>query len=167
MAIAAIIATACFFIGFRLMPEWLIVWGPVSALALMVLATCFRTYINYAFGQRGERRVLKALAALPDEYNVISNWKPESSKEGDADMIVVGPPGILVLEVKTWTMPVVCESDKWYIVRSNGYRKAVKSPTKQAKRNAKLVENHIGGRSAKCKVIPVVVFNNRADLTLK
>lgn len=69
-----------------------------------------RTWIS---GARGERKVLNALAKLPDSFTVINDinlrlMPPLKSEEGprfycQADHVVIGPPGIFNIETKNWS----------------------------------------------------------------
>jgi len=136
----------------------------LCAVGLMTLAAATPRYINCSIGLAGEKRVAKVLRLLPDEYTTIANWTNGSGKGGDTDIVIVGPAAVIALEVKTWTFTVLLENDKCYQVFKNGYRKSRKSPITQAKRNAMAASKALQLAGIKNQVLPMVVFNNRADL---
>lgn len=149
----------------QIYPSLCIPMMPVLALAFMSATRSSTSYFNCAFGLKGERRVLRLLQDLPDAYIAIANWHSGIDGEGDVDLMVLGPHGVLVVEIKCWTSETVCEGDRWWIVYLNGYRKSVHSPTRQAKTCEKRIAKLLKGFD--CQVRSVVVFNDRADLTLR
>ena len=57
-------------------------------------------------GAAGERRVIEALAALDDSYYVFWNVRVAGHPGGQPtqlDLVVVGPTGIFLVEVKNWS----------------------------------------------------------------
>lgn len=130
---------------------------------IAVVGQAARSYLNYWQGHRGEQAAKLALQPLPDDYTLIANWT-DGSPQGDVDLLVVGPHGVLVVEVKNWLGELVCEDDKWYRVMENGYKKPTKSPTKQALSNARWVEGTLRSAKVACQVKPLVVFNGGAEI---
>lgn len=109
-------------------------------------------------GQRGEDRVHEALKGLDDRYTLVRNWVPES-KTGDVDMVLLGPHGALVLEVKTYSVPVRVENGIWSIQLENGSWRKVKSFSKQLDQNLRMVQ-----KTLNVPTFGALVFNDGADL---
>ena len=134
-----------------------------ASLGLLVGVIALSKSVNAWYGDLGENRVTRALKALDDRYIVIRNWVPLRNwkRRGDIDAILIGPFGIAAFEVKTYSVPTKCDGDEWFVERSSGNWLQIKSPSKQLRRNAALVSRACG-----FQVFPVLVFNERADLTL-
>ncbi|HLO99350.1 MAG TPA: nuclease-related domain-containing protein [Fimbriimonas sp.] len=115
-------------------------------------------------GDLGEDRIEEALENLSDQYILIRNWVPpsDSKKQGDVDFILLGPFGILVIEAKTYTVPAKCVGKRWWIKRSNGSWRPIKSVSQQLTKNVSAVSKAFGTNAT-----GVVVFNDRATLTLE
>lgn len=141
--------------------------GPYSMLAGMVLLSATVKFglqwQNLMRGKAGEDAVANALAKLPENYVVERNLVLPGTKIGDLDIVVHGPHGALVIEVKNWRGTVKCEKDRWWIRRENGSWRPVKSPSLQAKRAAAALAR-MRGRSSVVKC--VVAFDERTHLTV-
>lgn len=89
---------------------------------------------RWATGHLGEKRVLGVLRDLPDTYTAVTNFVVPGSERGDIDLIVVGPMGILAVEIKTYAGVIVYENGRWWRRQSNGWKtKIKKSLSGQAK----------------------------------
>jgi hypothetical protein len=76
-------------------------------------------------GQAGERAVHASLANLLDDaWTAISGYK---NPRGEVDLIVVGPPGILALEVKALNGCVSCDGDSWWRDRCDRFGNVVET----------------------------------------
>lgn len=86
-------------------------WGQVSGHTLPVHRTG-PTLSARDYGDVGEEAFVSHLAgALPGEYVAVRGLLV--ARRLDADVIVVGPTGIWVYEVKHWTGEIACERGRW------------------------------------------------------
>ncbi len=91
-------------------------WATISGHALSVRrsgpALSARRY-----GDEGEAAFVSYLAGeLPEEYVAVSGLLVARSL--DADVIVVGPTGIWVYEVKHWSGEIICQDGQWRRVKT-------------------------------------------------
>lgn len=64
-------------------------------------------------GERGEQALLAALAQLGDDWIAFTGYQ---TKAGEADVVLVGPDGVWVIEVKTRRVRLtIAGPDRWYI----------------------------------------------------
>lgn len=78
-----------------------------------------------ATGQAGEQAVHAALATMLDEtWTAIRGYK---NPRGEVDLIVVGPSGILALEVKALNGSVSCDGDSWWRDRRDRFGNVVET----------------------------------------
>ena len=91
-------------------------------------------------GSWGEHKALSALSeALPDQYHLFVNVSVHEKME--SDMVVVGPNGVFIVEVKSFngTLEGGVNDRKWVlhkVGREGGrYTKTIKNPLGQLKRN--------------------------------
>lgn len=89
-------------------------------------------------GHMGERRVLTLLRDLPDTYVAITNFVVPGTERGDIDLILVGPFGVLVIEVKFYEGHILFEHGRWWRRQKNGWKTRLKkNPSAQAKGHRK------------------------------
>jgi Nuclease-related domain len=94
----------------------------------------YKTWIR---GYAGEQQVASMLSALPDSYTLVTAFAVPDAMQGDTDAILLGPHGLLVIEVKTYEGQIEFESGKWYRRHTSKYRSVLKSnPSQQVLRNA-------------------------------
>ena len=68
---------------------------------------------DYAHGDEGESLFIEALSEkLSHDYLAVPNLKVHKSL--DVDVLVVGPSGVWVFEVKYWSGHVVCDDGDWH-----------------------------------------------------
>lgn len=100
---------------------------------------------RFAQGQAGEAMLAEVLAsALDDRFVLLRNYVPPKAAGygGDIDAVLVGPPGVVVFEVKTWRGYYSYSGERW-LFRPHpqaGWQPAEKNPTIQARNNARRVE---------------------------
>lgn len=137
----------------------------LAALAVFVLGlTSFERGVNYLLGERGENDVAQSLGTvLDDRYTLIRNLVLPDEK-ADIDGVLVGPFGILVLEVKNFNSRDIykCEGDKWFYRKpGQRYRTMQKSPTKQAQFNRDSLRRYLDQRNLRgIPVHALVVISN-------
>ena len=132
----------------------------------------YKTWIR---GYAGEQHVASMLSALPDSYTLVTAFAIPDAMQGDTDAILLGPHGLLVIEVKTYEGQIEFESGKWYRRHTSKYRSALKSnPSQQLLRNTQSLVQFVTESMASMPMqqqfpIPVhacVVFCETDKLTL-
>ncbi|MCD6469089.1 MAG: NERD domain-containing protein [Thermoplasmata archaeon] len=150
----------------------------LSIIILVVGRFFFKSYSNYKGGLDAENLVIKSLSDLSDDYYLINDIKLRDSY-GNIDHIVLGPNGIFVIETKNYGGQLICNGDEWIRHYEGGLKISmrgrpywapdrdynVRSPSKQAKRNAvkikQIVESSkIFKKSIKIWIEGIVVFTN-------
>ena len=121
---------------------------------------------SWARGRNGESQVLTALRNLPDNYTAVSNWKLPDTKNGDVDLLILGPHGVLVIEVKNFGAQYECDNDVWVNIKPHGYRVRIKSPSLQIKRNTKAVKSHLRQFGWSGPVQGVLVMRPRSNIRI-
>lgn len=108
LPLVAVVAAGAYVLGATL--RWPPLAPGVAGLVLLVLAVVLgllirasRTQLaSFIKGARGEERVARLLATLPDAYDVFHGI-PAAQGVGDLDHVVLGPRGVYVIETKNWT----------------------------------------------------------------
>lgn len=62
-------------------------------------------------GNDGEQRVKNKMSALPDEFTLLQGYK---NHKGKIDQVLVGPHGIVCLEIKNVNGKISCNGDRWW-----------------------------------------------------
>lgn len=126
-----------------------------------------RNYNRYKRGLEGEDAALAALESLPDTYAAVTNFVVPGTKHGDSDLLVVGPFGVLVIEVKTYAGHYACHGDTWFRVHDNGTRQPLRaSVSRQLKRNIKAVQHYLVDCEVSAPVHGAIVFRGDTRLDL-
>ena len=97
-----------------------------------------------------EKKVHRALAALPDEYTILHSvaWQGRWGRrflDGEADFLVAHPRGVLVIEVKGGGIHV--ENGRWKSRDRNGYVHDVKNPFEQATTSSAILHKWLKERT--------------------
>ena len=97
-----------------------------------------RRAVRYRAGAAGEDALARVLGeGLGDDYTLYRNLRPGVG--GDLDAVLLGPAGLVVLEVKAYRGAFVLFGDRWYRAASPDGGDLTPwrgSPTLQARRNA-------------------------------
>ncbi|HET8632058.1 MAG TPA: nuclease-related domain-containing protein [Thermomicrobiales bacterium] len=145
--------------------------APAAAVTLVAAWASFalagrarRRARRFAAGERGEDALAAALARdLPDDYTLYRNLRLPGYR-ADLDAVLLGPPGVVVLENKAYRGEFVLYHDRWYRADPDGdLRPWRASPTCQAADNAArlaawLMRQGLGG----VPVHPLVVLSSGA-----
>lgn len=100
-------------------------------------------------GADGEERFVDALrASLNHSWRLYRNVVWPKRSWGDVDQILVGPGGVWVFEVKSYTSRVRNRGDQWEYKGRWGWRKLSQHPGQQARRNAVNVKNYLEQQGA-------------------
>jgi hypothetical protein len=102
-------------------------------------------------------RVLRA--KLGDEYVVIPRYRPRDDSDHEVGLVVVGPPGIVVIEARADRGELVCYQDHWFRRTGAHTQRIDDSPSKRARWNATRVRNDVAvGGFIRTPVDAIVVF---------
>jgi hypothetical protein len=99
---------------------------------------------------------------LPEGYVVIPHYGPRDGADDEVPMVVIGPPGVVVIEPRDEGGEVVCYEDHWYRKQKygRGRRFQGQSPSHRARWNASRVRGDISVDPARTPVEGVVVFTS-------
>lgn len=141
----------------------------VIAFAYLILV--FGAAATKQSGASGELKTLKQLERLPDDYvlfNQVDVPNPKT-KRGytELDLIVVGPNGVFVIEVKNNNSKVTGDEQapNWtaHKVGQKGgrYTADVRNPIKQLKKQVHVLATYLKGKKASTWLEGVVFFSHR------
>jgi Nuclease-related domain len=99
---------------------------------------------------------------LPEGYVVVPHYGPRDGVEDEVAMVVVGPPGVVVIEPRDEGGDVVCYEDHWYRKQKYGVGRRFQgqSPSQRARWNAARVRGDIAVDPARTPVEALVVFTS-------
>lgn len=115
-------------------------------------------------GANGEVATLRHLADLPDDYVILHDVQlPTDTGGTQADLLVLGPPGAWVLEVKAWSGQVYGREDERYWTQVKPYAGEVvrdrrDNPVRQNAYHCAALRAYLEARGIACPVRSVVVF---------
>jgi hypothetical protein len=119
---------------------------------------------RWAAGASGEQIVSDALVQLESDHVVIHNL-PIAGR-GDADHVVVGPAGVIVIETKYLAGRIVCQDDGTWLQLKRDEVRQIADPSAQVQRAADAVAARLPARG--CGNVPVrcvlVMAHPRAEL---
>jgi hypothetical protein len=132
---------------------------PIPPLALGVrgLALALRLRATSALADRTATYLLEH---LPQGYVVVAHYAPRDGADDEVPMVVIGPPGVLVIEPRDEVGEVRCYDDHWYRTQKYGVGRRFRgrSPSQRARWNAARVRSDISVDPSRTRVEPVVVF---------
>jgi hypothetical protein len=99
---------------------------------------------------------------LPESYVVVPHYAPRDGTDEEVPMVVIGPPGVVVIEPRDEAGEVLCYEDNWYRKRKYGVGRRFHgpSPSQRARWNAARVRGDISVDTARTPVEGVVVFTS-------
>jgi hypothetical protein len=150
------------------------IWTILAALGALIAAVALVLYVfnriidgldkkieDYRKGREGEERVEIALReALDGRWAYFRNVVIPSPKRSDIDGILVGPPGVWALEVKTWGGEHRNIGDRWEYRSANKWKVKREKPGEQAKRNAIRLKSLLEADGIKLWIPAIVVWAN-------
>jgi hypothetical protein len=126
-----------------------------------------RAYNRYSRGTEGEDAVLHALRGLPDAYTAVASFVAPGTRQGDMDLLILGPAGVLVVEIKSYTGRYACHGDAWFAVHPDGTRQPLRgSVSRQLKRGRKAIAHYLVDCDVSAPVHAVAVFRPGVQLDL-
>lgn len=118
---------------------------------------------EHRFGQEGEERTLQSIIqALDGNWSVFQNVTLPG-KKSDLDLVLVGPPGVWVLEVKNFRGKYRNIGERWEYSLKNKWKSLSKSPSQQAFQNAVRLGNFLKADKINTFVTPVIVWANKTS----
>lgn len=93
-----------------------LIFGSLALLIMLVLVG-LRSKSTFHTGTQGEDEVAAELCDLSDKYTYIRNFKISMSDKWDIDAVMVGPKGVLAIEIKNWKGRFEIREDGIYIYR--------------------------------------------------
>jgi hypothetical protein len=122
---------------------------------------------NHRKGQDGEDRVVELLRqTLDGDWSLFRNIALPGRKKTDLDVVLVGPPGIWVLEIKTLTGDYRNIGDRWEYRAGNRWKLSGTNPSRQANNNAIRLKNFLKADGIKLWVTPAVVWANLESMLM-
>jgi len=133
--------------------------SPVPPLALGIhgLALALRLRATSALA---DRTAAYLSDHLPEGYVVVPHYLPRDGADEEVPMVVIGPPGVVVIEPRDEGGEVLCYEDNWYRRQKHGVARRFQgqSPSVRARWNALRVRGDIAVDPARTPVEAVVVF---------
>ncbi len=116
--------------------------------------------VNYKVGRWGEEKAVEAIrSSLDGRWVLFRNFVFPNKKMGDIDLVLIGPGGIWVFEVKAYTGKIRNIGDKWQKKGRFGWYNLSVNPGKQARRNAVNLKEFFSENDIAVKWInPVVLW---------
>lgn len=112
-------------------------------------------------GEVGEERALHIIAqALDGNWTIFRNLTIPGKNKADLDLVLVGPPGVWVIEIKNFSGEYRNVGDNWEYRNKNKWKKAFKNPSRQALNNAVRLGNFFKADNIRVFVNPTVVWTN-------
>lgn len=112
-------------------------------------------------GELGEERVVNVLHhALDGHWWLFRNLELPGRKVSDFDLVLVGPPGIWLLEVKALGGEYRNTGDRWETLWKGRWIKSFADPSRQARRNAAMLSQALKGKQTSQWVNAVLVWAN-------
>lgn len=113
-------------------------------------------------GVTGEATALQLARRLPDSCHVFTNrYIFYQGKRSETDMIVVGPGGVAVVEVKYWSGLVEGNADENVLTREKkGNRSQADNPAMQVKTHVFRLAGYLRSKGESVEVMPFVLFSH-------
>lgn len=137
-----------------------------------VMAAPTREEAVWSAGGEGEQRVTEALSAfLSDDWVLISGYRNQG---GEIDKLLIGPLGVLAIEIKFVNGRVFCDGDKWWRDKYDRYGNLVETgvpiadkrgrgPSAQVNAAADRLQSFLAKRSSMQSVARAVVLSHNSS----
>lgn len=154
---------------------WLLRWLPclIDALSPKPLhprpQEPSRDEIVWSKGSEGEQRVIHHLSRLLDDrWTLVGGYR---NARGELDQLLVGPGGLVAIEVKFVNGRVSCDGDRWWRDKYDRYGNLVeralpiadkrgRAPSEQVNSVADLLERQVGKRVRLPRIMRAVVLSH-------
>ncbi len=120
-------------------------------------------------GHEGEERVVAAMhSALDGTWHLFRNVVLPGRQRSDIDSVLVGPPGVWALEIKTFTGEYRNIGEHWEQRAGNRWMLSKQSPSRQAQVNAARLASFLKADGIQQWVTPAVIWANpESQLTVE
>jgi hypothetical protein len=116
---------------------------------------------QYRRGQEGEDNVVQLIVqALDGNWHLFRNISLPGRNKGDLDLVLVGPPGVWVLEVKNFSGTYRNVGENWQYRNGKHWRNISKNLSRQAFNNALRLANFLQADRLKVFVNTAIVWAN-------
>jgi hypothetical protein len=116
---------------------------------------------EHRLGQEGEDNVVQTMIqALDGNWHLFRNITLPGRNKGDLDVVLMGPPGVWLLEIKNYRGVFRNAGDAWEIQRNGKWKPAITNPGRQAVSNAVRLANFLKADGLNVFVNSVVVWAN-------
>jgi hypothetical protein len=121
----------------------------------------------FRFGEEGEERTVQMIVqALDGNWSLFRNVSLPGRNKGDLDIVLVGPPGVWVLEVKNLRGEYRNTGETWEYRQGKNWKTASANPSRQAKDNAARLGGFLQADHIKTWVTPAIVWANEESSLL-
>ena len=134
---------------------------PIPPLALRVHGLALALRLRAA-STLADRTAAYLSDHLPAGYVVVTHYGPRDGADDEVPMVVIGPPGVVVIEPRDEGGEVVCYEDHWYRKQKYGVGRRFhgQSPSQRARWNASRVRGDIAIDANRTPVEAVIVFTS-------
>jgi hypothetical protein len=114
----------------------------------------------FKYGKEGENKVLQILEeSLDDNFTYITNYVIPNTRIGDIDGLLIGPKGIIILEIKNYAgIFRISGRDIYRKLRGNVFKLYKKNPFKQIKKQKEYLDKFLHEKGINMKITPIVVL---------
>lgn len=116
---------------------------------------------NHRRGEEGEEKAVQMIIqALDGNWRLFRNVLIPGRNKGDLDLVLVGPPGVWVLEVKNFSGEYRNIGENWEYRHGKKWKSASANPSNQARKNAVRLSEFFKADNLKVFVNPAVIWAN-------
>ena len=101
---------------------------PIPALALGVRSLALALRLHEA-SDVADRAAAYLAEHLPPSFVVSTHYAPRDGSDDDVSLVVIGPPGLLVVQPRDCDGEVACYQDTWYRTRAYGMGRRMRGPS--------------------------------------
>ena len=114
----------------------------------------------FKYGREGENKVLQMLEeSLDDNFIYITNYVIPNTRIGDIDGLLIGPKGIIILEIKNYAgIFRISGGDMYRKIKGDIFKLYKKNPFKQIKKQKEYLEKFLHEKGIDVKITPIVVL---------
>jgi hypothetical protein len=135
--------------------------GLTNYLPDLILRRIDKKIREQRLGQEGEDQVVQLMSQVLDgNWHIFRNVSIPGRYKGDLDVVLAGPSGVWVLEVKNFSGMYKNVGDAWKYRRGGQWKNASVNPSRQAKSGSLRLKNFLTADRINIYVNPVVVWAN-------
>jgi len=140
----------------------LLIWWIINSVPDWITKRLDKKIEEHRLGEEGEEQVVQlAIQALDGNWHLFRNISLPGRNKGDLDLVLVGPPGVWVLEVKNYRGEYRNIGENWEYRYGKKWITASKNPSKQAFNNALRLSNFLKADNLKVFVNTAVIWANQ------